>query len=144
MPTNDKNEPTEFSFVEKIVEEKDEKDVKNNYEKIKNAPPIPPAVRKLICRSQSIISERKCLIPIMKLIDHRNARALLQIIFSFLWKSGSPVSGIDIFKIACMNKLMNTVISQLYAPMKFTEFGRSHYFASFLQMINKAPDFECY
>jgi hypothetical protein len=26
--------------------------------------------------------------------------------------------------------------------MRFKEFGKSHYFATFMQMINRAPDFD--
>ena len=38
MPTNDKNEPTEFSFVEKIVEEKDEEsNIKESIKKTWNS-----------------------------------------------------------------------------------------------------------
>jgi len=64
------------------------------------------------------------------------------VIFDFLWKSGAQVSGIDIFKIACMNRLMYKIISKLYSPMKITEFGKYHYFSAFMQVMNEMPDFE--
>ena len=110
-------EPTKFSMP-------------NNYEM--EAPPIPPPVRKLICRSQTILSERRITSAIMKLIDHKDAKPLLKTIFAFLWKQGTLSSGIDVFKLACMNKIMKEKINQQYAPMRFKEFGKSHFFATFM------------
>ena len=71
-----------------------------------DAPPIPPPVRKLICRSQTILTERRITSAIMKLIDHKDAKTILQKIFAYLWKQGTLSSGIDVFKLACMNKVM--------------------------------------
>ena len=69
---------------------------------------------------------------LIKLIDNPNAKSILRVIFAFLWLPDAQVSAINIFKVAMINRLCFRIIAKLYSPIMLTDFGRNHYFVTFL------------
>ena len=62
-----------------------------------DAPNIPTAYRKMIYKEQNYFTECKAMQPMLKLLDHRNAKELLLTIFNYLYIEGVDCSGIDLF-----------------------------------------------
>ena len=48
-------------------------------------------------------------------------------------------AGIEIFKLACLNKRFNSIITYIYSPTKLPEFGKNHDLNSFLEMLMTKP-----
>ena len=107
-----------------------------------DAPPIPSAYRKMIYKEQNYFTERKDLPFLIKLLDHRNAKDVLMIIFDFLWLQEAEVSGIHLFKIACLNRVLYSIIRKFYSPMKISDFGRNHHYYRFMFIIGQMPNFD--
>lgn len=107
-----------------------------------NHPPLPPAFRKMIYKEQNYFTERKALPVFIKLLDYRNAKEVLMIIFDYLYMPDTNISGIDLFKIAMLNSLMFNVIKKFYYPMKLSDFGRNHHYFRFMNIITREPDFD--
>jgi hypothetical protein len=49
-------------------------------------------------------------------------------------------ASIEIFKLACLNKRFNSVITYIYSPMKLPDFGQNHDLNCFLEMLMDKPD----